>query len=273
MRARSSRKSLMARASDRRRFLESTAAWAAFVALRPALSWAASRPRTAVSLAALPADRTLFDRFQFAADSGFSGIEMPAATDLAEVERVREAARRAALRVHSVVDTASRRFPLSSDDPEVVRQGVTSLTTALRTASTWGAGAVVLAPAASAPGTSYQDAWNRSQTVIGERILPLARELDVVLAVEDLWDGFVVGPHEVARYVDAFASPFVKASFDLKQTVFYARPQDWIRVLDSRLVNVRATAVDFESEALRNALQEIAYAGWLTTATAEARGR
>jgi len=35
----------MARASDRRRFLESTAAWAALVALRPGCAFAANLPR------------------------------------------------------------------------------------------------------------------------------------------------------------------------------------------------------------------------------------
>jgi L-ribulose-5-phosphate 3-epimerase len=238
----------MARASDRRRFLESTAAWAALVALRPGFAFAANLPRKAITFSALPPRGTLVDRFQFAADCGFSGVEMAEVADPAAIERIREAAARAGVCVHSVVAA-----------------GMDGATAALRNAHAWGARVVVIERAASSSGTSYQDAWNRSQAAIRERILPLARELNVVLAIERVWDGFVLGPHEVARYVDALASPLVGASFDMSRTVFYAGPQDWIRTLDSRLVNVRGSAGALASAESRDALHEIAYAGLLTT--------
>ena len=238
----------MARAFDRRRFLQSTAASAALVALRPRFAFAATLPTKAITFSALPPRGTLFERLQFAADSGFSGVEMPAIEDGAAVERIRDAAGSAGVCIHSVVTP-----------------GVNGLTTAMRNARAWRAGVVVIEQAASASDTTYQDAWHRSQGVIRERFLPLARELNVVLAIEQVWDGFVLGPHEVGRYVDAFASPLVKASFDMSRTLFYARPQDWIRALDTRLVNVRGSVSALERSESRDALDEIAYGGLLTT--------
>jgi hypothetical protein len=85
-----------------------------------------------------------------------------------------------------------------------------------------------------------------------------------MLAIEQVWDGFVPGPHEVARYVDAFASAPVKPPFDMSRTVFYARPQDWIRTLEAPLVNVRGSASDLEGAESRDVLRETAYAGLLT---------
>jgi hexulose-6-phosphate isomerase len=258
-------------APNRRRFLKSTARLAAFAALRPLVSSAAGAPKSAISISMLPPGRPMLERFRLALDAGFSGVEMRTVQDRAGAELVREAAERSGLRIHAVVNAGSQRCPLSSPDRDVVRQGVAIMQESLRNARLWGADAVLIAPSAAGPQTSYRDAWTRSQNIIREQILPLARDLDVVIAIEEVWDGFVIGPSEFGRYVDAFASPWVKASFDLDRVVFYASPQDWIRALGPRLVNVRArhigvgAAEGVDWMAVRRALREIAYDGWVTT--------
>jgi hexulose-6-phosphate isomerase len=242
----------------------------------------------AIPLARLPAGRTVLERFRLAADAGFSGIEMPTVVDAAEAQQVREAAERSGLRIHAVVNAARRCSLLSSADPDGVQQAVAGVEASLRNARLWGADAVLMAPAASGPKMSYGDAWNRSQKVIRERILPLSRELDVVLAVEEVWDGFLLGPPELARYVDAFASPWVKAGFDTSRVVFYTHPRDWIQALGSRLVKVRTRGLHLDGEGgvLRSrsigggdewaevlgALREIAYDGWVTAEIAGGDG-
>ena len=255
---------------DRRRFLTSTASLAALGALRPLVSFAAGAPKAAISMSTLPPGRRLIERFRLASDAGFSGVEMRTVPDRAAAEQVREAAERSGLRIHAVVNAGRERYPLSSPDPDVVRRGVAIMQTSLRNARLWGAEAVLIAPSAAEPRTSYRDAWTRSQNVIREQILPVARDLDVVLAIEDVWDGFVIGPGEFGRYVDAFASPWVKASFDLDRAVFYASPHQWIHALGPRLVNVRArhlhagAASGVDWMAVRGSLREIGYSGWVT---------
>ena len=86
-------------------------------------------------------------------------------------------------------------------------------------------------PPSSIATTSYRDAWTRSQQVIRERLLPLARELKVIVAVEEVWNKFLLSPLEFARYVDELDSPWLKAYFDVGNVVFYGYPQDWIRTL------------------------------------------
>jgi L-ribulose-5-phosphate 3-epimerase len=249
---------------DRRRFLKSTAGLAALGTLRPLLPFAAGAPRLAISIASLPAEPTILERFRIAVDAGFSGVEMAAVQNEGEAEEIREAADRSGLRIHSVVNAGG--FPLSSADRAVVRQGVAAIEASLRNARLWGAGAVAVSPGTGAPNASYQDAWTRSQNVIRERILPLARDLGVALAVEEIWDGFLVGPPEVSRYVDAFSSPWVRACFDMRRSIFYAHPQDWIRAMGPRLINVRANIGEASVEwaAVRSSLAEISYDGWVT---------
>ena len=82
--------------------------------------------------------------------------------------------------------------------------------------------------------------------MIRERILPLAAELKVVVALEEVWNKFLLSPLEFARYVDEFQSPWAKAYFDVGNVVFYGFPQDWIRTLGQRIVRVHLK--DFKLE-------------------------
>jgi len=252
----------MPRTASRRRFIKSAAALTALATLRPRILSADATPRIAIAFPALPPQLGLLERLNLARDAGFSGVEMLTIDNPREAEQVRLAATRLDLAIHSVVNDPQRRFPLSSADPHVVDQAVAGIETSLRNARFWGAESVSITPTASGPGTSYQDAWNRSQEVIRERVLPLATDAAVTLAIEDVWDGFVVGPLEVARYVDAFESRWVKACVDTSRTVFYASHRDFIRVLGSRVVKVRTRSVGTLGD-----IDDVSFWGWVTAET------
>src|SRR5919205_135574 len=120
----------------------------------------------------------------------------------------------------------------------MVDRSVAGREASLRNAALWGADAVLLVPAVGDQGTSYRDAWTRSQEVIRRRLLPLAADLKVIVAVEEVWNKFLLSPIEFARYVDELESPWLKAYFDVGNVVFYGYPHDWIRTLGPRIVRV-----------------------------------
>ena len=278
--------------NGRRDFLERAAVLGA-LAVGPRSAGAASAspvpapegaggPKKAVLVSMLPKDLPYRDRFQLAVDAGFAGIEMQTVTDVREADEVRDAATRTGLRVHSVMNADHWTYPLSSPDPEVVTRSVQGMETSLRNARLWGADAVLLVPAVVNPKTSYLEAWTRSQQVIRERLLPRAEEIGVVIAVEEVWNRFLLSPLEFARYVDDFRSPWLKAYFDVGNVVFYGFPQDWIRTLGPRIVRVHLKDFaldrpngrfewkhlgegDVDWPAVRKALAEVGYDGWLTT--------
>jgi L-ribulose-5-phosphate 3-epimerase len=180
-------------------------------------------------------------------------------------------------------------LPISSGDPEVVSGSVKGMETSLRNAALWGADAVLLVPAVVDAKTSYKDAWTRSQRVIKERLLPMARDLKVIIAVEEVWNKFLLSPLEFAKYVDEFESPWVKAYFDVGNVVFYAFPQDWIRTLGSRIVKVHLKDFKLDRQSgrftwpnigegdidwpeLRRAFADIKYRGYMTTELSRANG-
>ena len=271
--------------TDRRAFLKLIAA---AVAAGPAGRLAAQSPATApgvrksILINMLPKDLSYAARFAMAREAGFDAIEMQTIGRPEEAAEIRDAARTAGLRIHSVMNMDHWRLPLSSSDADVVTRSVQGMETSLKNAALWGADAVLLVPAVVDAATPYRDAYQRSQRVIRERLLPMAKDLKVVIAVEEVWNKFLLSPLEFARYVDEFESPWLKAYFDVGNIVFYAFPQDWIRTLGPRIVKIhlkdfnldRANGRfawkpigegDIDWPEVRRALRDIGYAGYVTT--------
>src|SRR5919112_665371 len=279
--------------SNRRMFLKTLAAAVAAAGYRdgvhgaqspapPPASSSSSRIKKSTLVSMLPKERPYAERFAIARDAGFEAVEMQTLTQEAEAAEAKEAARSTGLRIHSVMNMEHWAAPLSSSDPDVVARSVRGMETSLKNAALWGADTVLLVPAVVDANTSYQDAYTRSQRVIRERLVPMARDLKVVIAVEEVWNKFLLSPLEFARYVDEFDSPWVRAYFDVGNIVLYAYPQDWIRTLGSRIVRVHLKDFKLERGAgtfhwknigegdidwveVRKALNEIAYDGYMTT--------
>ncbi len=269
---------------SRRAFLRLTAALSATTAL-PVISTpaaASASPRKAVLVSMLPKELPYLDRFRTAVDAGFEGLEAQTVSDPKIAEEIKEASVKSGLKIHSVMNMDHWRFPLSSESSEEVSASVKGMETSLHNAKLWGADCVLLVPAVVNPKTSYQQAYTRSQEVIRQRILPLARELKVVVAVEEVWNKFLLSPLEFARYVDEFQSPWLRAYFDVGNVVLYGYPQDWIRALGKRIVKVHLK--DFQMDRangrfywknlgegeidwpeVRRALADVGYSGYMTT--------
>jgi L-ribulose-5-phosphate 3-epimerase len=266
---------------DRRTFLQSCAV----SALLPFQSPPQPARRKAVLISMLPKELSYAARFGIARDAGFDAIEMQTIAREDEAAEIRDAAARTGLRIHSVMNADHWRFPLSSSDRDVVGRSVAGMETSLRNAALWGADTVLLVPAVVDQETTYRDAWTRSQQVIRERLLPLAGELKVIVAVEEVWNKFLLSPLEFARYVDELDSPWLKAYFDVGNVVFYGYPQDWIRTLGARIAKVHLKDFrldrpngrfawtnigdgDIDWRDVRRALDEVAYRGYFTTEVA-----
>lgn len=268
---------------DRRTFLKMTAIGTAATLLSErtlAATSAAPDPKgslkKAVLISMLPSQMSYGDRFKLAVDVGFQGMEAQTVTDPKTADQIKEAADQAGLRIHSVMNMDHWKYPLSSDDPAVVERSLKGMETSLRNAKLWGADTVLLVPAVVNPKTRYRDAYTRSQEQI-RKLIPLAKELGVIIAVEEVWNKFLLSPIEFAKYVDEFNSPWVKAYFDVGNVVLYGYPQDWIRTLGPRIVKFHLK--DFHSDTrqfvglregsidwpeVRRAIGEIGFNGFLT---------
>ncbi len=234
--------------------------------------------KKAVYISMLGKEGSYEERFQRARDAGFDEIECATVESQSEAEEIKKAAENTKLRIHSVMNQAHWKFPLSSRDASVVDQSMKGMETSLRNANFWGADTVLLVPAVVNPETSYRDAWTRSQTQI-RKLLPLAEKMKVVIGIEEVWNKFLLSPLEMARYVDEFKSPWVKAYVDVGNMVFYGYPQDWIRTLDKRIAKLHIKDFQFKDrkaefvalregdidwKAVHKALADVGYKGTAT---------
>ncbi|MBI2299265.1 MAG: sugar phosphate isomerase/epimerase [Armatimonadetes bacterium] len=243
-------------------------------------------------------------------DAGFDGVEAGIA-GVAEAARAREAAESLGMRIHSVLRGWAE---FNHADRAIAEDSLVVTADALCAAQAYGADAVLLVPCriggmampepweldiafdaasghlirvAAGDNAPYADyiaahdrAWDTSFEAI-QRLIPVAEETGVVIAVENVWNNLWSDPAHFAAFVDAFASPWVQAYFDLGNHVKYGPTPDWVRVLGSRLVkvhvkdfrlapdghggefvNIRDGSVDWPET--RRALAEAGYDGWMT---------
>jgi len=277
--------------SSRREFLKSSATAACSAAISGASaellaavppSAAADTPGPAklaikkgLVFSMLPPALSVSDRFKLARDSGFEVVQAPTEPDEQKAEATKKAADAAGVRIDSVMNMDHWRFPLSSSDPAVVAKSQAGVRTSLQNAKLWGADSVLLVPAVVNAQTSYRDAWTRSASEIG-KLLPVAEELKIVMAIEEVWNKFLLSPLEMAKYIGEFQSQWIKAWFDVGNVMFYGYPQDWIHTLGKTIVNVHLKDFkrkedgyawvnlgdgDVDWPAVREAFAEIGYSG------------
>jgi len=185
----------------------------------------------------VPSKLSYGDRFKLVRDAGFEVVQALTEPEERKAEEMKAAADAANIRIDSVMNLDHWQYPLSSSDPAVVEKSLAGMRTSLRNARLWGSDAVLLVPAVVNPQTSYRDAWTRSQTQI-RKLIPLAEELKVVIAIEEVWNKFLLSPLEMTQYIGEFQSPWVQAWFDVGNVVLYGYPQDWIHTLGKRIVKV-----------------------------------
>jgi len=223
----------------------------------------------------LPTSMSYAERFKMARDVGFAVVQAPTTPDEHAAEEMKKAADEAGIRIDSVMNMDHWKYPLSSGDGVVVAKSMEGMRTSLHNAKLWGSDAVLLVPAVVNAQTSYADAWARSQARIRE-LLPMAEELKVVIAIEEVWNKFLLSPLEMVAYIDDFQSPWIKAWFDVGNVVLYGYPQDWIRTLGKSIYKVHLKDFkrkeggyawvnlgdgDVDWTAVRQAFADIGYAG------------
>jgi len=268
---------------NRRNFVKTGAGLAAMLTSMPAPSpAAASGKRTlhkAIMYETVGLKGSVMEKFQAVKAAGFDGIEPMSHMNQ---EEVLAAFRETGLKPASVCCSTHWKKPLSDPDPAVRAEGVKGMQQALNDAKAYGATSVLLVPAVVTQKVPYNDAYSRSQEEI-RKLIPLAMELNVRIAIENVWNHFIMTPLEAARYVDEFQSPAVGWHFDVGNIIAFGWPEQWIRILNKRIAKLhikefsrkkmdneglwKGFDVDFlegddDWPAVMKALDDIGYNGW-----------
>jgi len=235
----------------------------------------------------LPPEWSLAECFEAARQAGFDSIEVNIAEDgeltltstEAEVRRIADSAREAGITLSSLSNGLGWKYPLTSNDPNVRRQGVEVLRAALTAAGWLGVDAILCVPGLVVADVRYDVAYERALAALKE-LAPEAETHGVFIGVENVWNKFLLSPLEMARFVDEIGSPWVGVYFDVGNILSYGYPQHWIEILGPRIKRVHVK--DFKTEigsiqgfanplqgdvpwaAVRGALNGIGYHGYVT---------
>ena len=244
--------------------------------------------------------------------AGFEGVEtryFNAPED--EAAKLKQNADKMGMRIHSVMRGWAE---FNSDDPKKVEASLEDTRKALRAAKAYGADDILLVPCRiggmpmpnprdfdiefdektghcsrvvagdNSKYAEYIAAQNKStdmSRIAVEKLIPLAEELKIIIALENVWNNLWVQPAFYKNFVASFNHPYVKSYFDIGNHVKYAKTpvQDWIKMLGPMIVRLHIKdyklTTDGEGEtfchprdgsidwpAVRKALDDFGYDGW-----------
>jgi L-ribulose-5-phosphate 3-epimerase len=213
--------------------------------------------------------------FQLLKEAGFEGVELISPNDL-DLNEVLSARDKTGLTIHGVSGSRHWKDALSDPDPQVVARGMAAIRQEFADCKAYGGTTVLVVPAVVNRKVSYRDAYKRSQQCIRE-LIPDAEKQGIKIAIEEVWNKFLLSPLEFARYIDEFESPWVGAYFDVGNVVEFGYPEEWIHELGKRILKVhikeykkekrfgyRLGEGEIDWTAVRTALSESGYQGWVT---------
>ena len=181
-------------------------------------------------------DLSILDKFKLLKDVGFDGVELDSPNNLNDKE-ILEARDKTGLVIPGTINSVHWKAPLSDPDPAVREKCVESMKEALKKTKMYGGTTVLLVPAVVNEKVAYDDAYRRSQEEI-RKLIPVAEETGVKIAIENVWNNFLLSPMEAARYIDEFESDMIGWYFDVGNIVRYGWPEQWIRILGKRILKV-----------------------------------
>ncbi len=287
----------MNQGSNRRQFLAGIATASAVVTSQksllgmqesPAAIAHTAAPRRLLKTLKIGMVRTsggLAEKFKIAKAAGFEGIELDSPGF--DVSAVKEAIDQTELFVDGTVCASHWSIRHTSPDKEQRAQARSDLDSAIRQTHAVG-GHTVLLVAGKGDDGPETEIWPRSIENIRKSV-PLAAELGVVIAIENVWNQFLydhAGPNDqtadqFVRYIDEFNSPWVGMQFDIGNHWKYGHPGQWIRSLGRRIVKLdikgfsRAknnftdiTEDDLPWADVRQALDDIGFEGWVAAEVA-----
>ena len=229
-----------------------------------------------------------------ASKMGFEGIELGIAsqgvlthnTSQAECEEIVREAEKHGLEISGVASGESWTTSPTANDEDVRKKIIDFTQKALQVSHWLGSDAYLFVPGAvevfflpDAEVIPYDVCYQRASEAISQ-LVPVAEKLGVAIAVENVWNKFLLSPLEMREFIDNFNTSQVGVYFDVGNVLLTGYPDQWIRILGSRIKRVHIKDFklsvgnadgfvdllegDVDFEAVKQALSEINYDGYVT---------
>ena len=246
-----------------------------------------------ISIWSFPA-APLKDSFELAKKAGFEGVEVALDVEgevsLKSTEKqlleVKRQAEDTGVELYSVASGLYWGYWLNDDDPKVREEAKDIVKKQLETAAVLGCQSILVIPGVvnadfALPGKviDYETSYNRSLEALTE-LKDCAEKYRVEIALENVWNKFLLSPVEMRDFIDKIGSKYVGSYFDIGNVLAYGYPEHWVKTLGDRIKKVHIkdykTAAgglcgfvdllsgDVNFPAVMSALRSAGYDGWIT---------
>jgi hexulose-6-phosphate isomerase len=233
------------------------------------------------------------EKFVLAKEAGFIGFEIDLSEDgpvnlkstPQELKEFRALAEKHGLELSGLMSFLYWGANAASSDSGIRDKAAKLLARQIECAEILGIDTILAVPGAVgvdfipvAESVRYDLAYERATEFI-KAALPAAEKAGVTIAVENVWNKFLLSPLEMRGFVDQFNSKHVGVYFDVANTLACGYPEHWIEILGSRIKRVhfkdyrRAVGTvdgfcdllsgDVDWPAVMAALRKTGYDGWI----------
>jgi len=192
------------------------------------------------------------DAMKQARELGFDGIELGIAskgvlthkTTEEECAEIRDLAIKNRLEISAVASGESWTSSPTSNDKNTRKKIIEFTKKALHVTKWLGTDTYLFVPGAvdvffipEAEIIPYDVCYERATQSIF-MLIPTAEKLGVSIAIENVWNKFLLSPLEMRNFIDNFKSNYVGAYFDVGNVLLTGFPDQWIRILNSRIKRI-----------------------------------
>jgi L-ribulose-5-phosphate 3-epimerase len=185
---------------------------------------------------------------------GYEGFELvygadgavPLDATEADYQRLREASEKTGVALVSICASGSGEGKLTDDDPAKRALRKDEIRKAIEAAQALSIDGILVVPGLVTPEVPYDVAYQR---VIDEmrELAPTAEAAKVHVGIENVWNKLFTSPLDMRDAIDAVGSDCVGCFFDIGNFVFWSFPEQWIRILGTRIKKVHFKDFKFEN--------------------------
>ena len=124
-----------------------------------------------------------------------------------------------------------------TNDAAVRKASVQTITDCMKIANAVKVDKILLVLGGLTPDLYYDQAYKNAVGTLRE-IAPVAEDMGVKLAIEYVWNKFLLSPMEFARFLDEVGSPNIGFYFDPGNMCAFSYPKQWVRLLGKHLMAV-----------------------------------
>ncbi len=190
-------------------------------------------------------NETFSEMFKNVADAGFEAIELNLdpegrsahslymSTTDEELKAIKQEADKAGLKIQSV----STLFNYVLGDPQRVEEAKAIIRKQIAIVKAFGGDTILIVPGGNIADGGLQEAHNSAFNTLLEMKEEIERE-KVYVGLENIWNGFFTSPFDMAQFIDKLNCPYIKAYYDVGNTVAFSDTISWIKVLGNRIQRI-----------------------------------